>query len=58
MKQKFYLILGIIVLLIIASVVLINMAREKDKLSEQMVMLPNIEFEGTIVSFSLVGGKL
>ncbi|MBA7694018.1 hypothetical protein ES703_102618 [subsurface metagenome] len=56
MKQKFYLILGIIALLIIASVVLINMAREKDKLSQQTVMLPNIEFEGTVVSLSLVGG--
>ncbi|MDO8740647.1 MAG: hypothetical protein Q7J54_03700 [Candidatus Woesearchaeota archaeon] len=56
MKQKYYLIVGIIALIIIAGLFLV-MNQERSKPLPQAVFLPNVNFEGTVLSLSLVGGE-
>ena len=55
MKQIYW-IIGIIVLVIIASFVIMSIIREQSKPLPQLVMLPNLNFEGSVISLSLVGG--
>jgi len=51
MQSKYYLIIGIVALVIIAGVVWINLTRNQ---SESLTALsPYVEFEGTVISLSL-----
>lgn len=57
MKQKYYWIVGIIVLVIIAGFVIMSIIREQGEPLPRLVLLPNVNFEGSIISLSLVGGE-
>lgn len=53
MENKYYWIIGLIAVI---GIIFISGCIQQQKPQTQMVMLPHIEFEGTVVSLSFVGG--